>query len=403
MPTTRITKASVDGIIPAASTSIHWDDRLKGFGLRVEPSGKKAYVLQYRMGGRGSPTRRYTIGSHGSPWTPATARAEAERLLRSIGSGIDPVETAKRQHQTERDLAFKPYAERFLEDYGRRHWRPRTWSSAESNLRRFVVPVLAKRSLPSIRRPDLVAVFDKLPAGSPALPRNVFALMRKLFSWACERGDIERSPFEGFRSPPSVPSRERVLSDRELVPFLLATSDVGTPFGEFLRLLILTGQRRDEIAGMRWEELDRAVATWSLPGARTKNGRNHQVPISTPFMRELDVIANQRPWPTAGYVFSTNGSTAVSGFSRMKRRLDHRVAERNGGEPLAQWRLHDLRRTMATGLQKLGIRFEVTEALLNHVSGARAGIAGVYQRHDWSTEKRQAMDAWAGHITKLLE
>lgn len=401
MPTLRITKAGVDSALAQAKTAIHWDDRLKGFGLRVEPSGKKSYVLQYRMGGRASGTRRLTIGRHGSPWTPNTARDEAERLLRMIATGTDPIEATRDRQRLEQDLAFAPYAEKFLEEYGRRNWRPRTWSSAESNLRRYVIPILGRKPLPAISRSDLLAVFDGLPAASPALPRNLFAQVRKLFAWACEREDIERSPFEGFRSPSSVPSRERVLNDRELVAILRATREVGEPFGALIRLLLVTGQRRDEVASMRWEELDRPTALWSIPGSRTKNGRGHQVPICTTALEELDRIAGRKTWLKAGLVFSTNGRTAVSGFSRMKRRLDLKVAECNGGEPILQWRLHDLRRTMATGLQKLGVRFEVTEALLNQVSGARSGIAGVYQRHDWAVEKRQAMDAWSAQLVKL--
>ncbi len=401
VPTLRITKAGVDSVAAAAATVIHWDDRLKGFGLKIEPSGKKSYLVQYRMGGRGSSTRRYTIGPHGSPWTPTTARDEAERLLHMINTGTDPMNAAKERQRLDQDLAFASYALKFLDEYGRRLWRPRTWASAESNLRRFAIPILGKKPIPTIRRADIIAVFDKLPPDSPALPRNLFALLRKLFAWACERDDIERSPFQGFKSPPSVQSRERVLSDRELVAILSATSDLGEPFGTFVRLLLATGQRRDEVASMRWEELDRSAALWTIPGQRTKNGHTHELSLAPLVLAELDRVSASKCWPNAGFVFSTNGRTSISGFSRMKRRLDARVSQAEGDGAVAPWRLHDLRRTMATGLQRLGVRFEVTEAILNHVGGARSGIAGVYQRHDWKAEKQQALESWTAHVGQL--
>lgn len=201
MPSIRISRLAVDSAEPAATTKLFWDDRLRGFGLKVEPSGTKSYLVQYRMGGRDTPTRRYTIGRHGSPWTPVTARSEAERLLRLAASGIDPQEAAKAQTRINRDFAFDRYAEKFLRDYGRRNWRPRTWASAESNMRRWVVPVLGRKPITKIRRSDLIAIFDRLPDTSPALARSIFALLRKLFVWAHERDDVERSPFDGFKSP----------------------------------------------------------------------------------------------------------------------------------------------------------------------------------------------------------
>jgi len=399
VPTLKIGKATVDSATSAAGETLYWDTALKGFGLKVSASGNKTYLLQYRTGGRSSSTQRYTIGRHGSPWTPSGARQEAERLLLIVANGGDPRAAEKERLRVEQDLAFAAYANRFLNEYGRRHWRPRTWLSAESNMRRYVIPVLGKKTITAIARSDLVVVFDRLPATSPALPRNIFALVRKLFAWALERGDINRSPFEGYRSPPSVASRERVLSDEELAPIWAATAAVGEPFGVMVRLLLITGQRRNEVAAMDWSELNRRAATWSLPGARTKNARNHEIPLSLTAIGELDAIARSAIWPKSGPVFTTTGITAVSGFSRMKRRLDALATLQNDGEPLAAWRLHDLRRTMATGLQRLGIRFEVTEALLNHLSSARGGVAGVYQRHDWKEEKREAITAWGDHLS----
>lgn len=397
----RITKAAVDAATAGTSDAYLWDELLAGFGLKVTPSGTKTYLVQYRAGGRGSKTRRVTIGRHGSPWTPAAARTEAERLLFAVSSGADPQADKLAKRQVDIDLSFSRYAARYLNDYGRRNWRPRTWSAVESNLRRFAIPVLADKPINMIARADLVRVFDGLPRQSPALPRNIFAHLRRLFSWAEERGDLDRSPFTNMRSPPSVASRERVLTDHEIRTVWSATHAQKGNFPAIVRLLLLTGQRRDEVAAMRWEELHRSSAEWRLPGARTKNARDHLLPLTDAIISELDSVADGSDWPRQGWVFTTTGASAVSGFSRAKSRLDQ-LASLNNGAPITAWRLHDLRRTMATGLQKLGVRFEVTEALLNHLGGARAGIAGVYQRHDWRTEKRHALTLWNAHISAMV-
>lgn len=412
MATGKISKRTVDATTAQDRDEFLWDSELRGFGLKATINGAKSYLIQYRMGGRDTPTRRYTLGAHGSPWTPTKAREEAERLLQLVKSGIDPREAARERQRSVTDLAFDCYSERYLENYGRRHWRARTYANVESNLRRYALPVLRKRALPTITRADITTVFDALPKDKPALPRNLFAHLRKLFAWAVERGDIGRSPFEGLRSPPAVASRERVLTDEEVKLVWSAAGTLGFPFGPMVRMLIATGQRRDEVAAMDWRELDRAVAEWTIRAGRAKNGKTHTVPLNGLATAVLDELAGGKSWPSSGLILSTTGTSAASGFSRAKRRLDRillelrrQSAEEAGDQqPLAMvpWRLHDLRRTMATGLQRLGVRFEVTEAVLNHVSGSRAGVAGVYQRHHWTDEKREALTKWSEHVQQLV-
>ncbi|MEO8455253.1 MAG: integrase arm-type DNA-binding domain-containing protein [Sphingomicrobium sp.] len=414
----RISKRSVDALKPGQADLFLWDDEVSGFGLKLTPNGRLSYILQYRMGGRGTPTRRYTIGRHGT-WTPDEARTEAKRLRQIVDRGNDPQQADRERQRQEVDLAFGSYLDRFLEQYGKNNWSAGTYGSAESNLRRFVKPVLGRKSLPSIARRDIQDVFDKLPAGKPALPRNVFAHTRKLFAWAVERGDLERSPFDGMKSPPSVASRERVLTDAELRLALLAADKLDAPFRALVRLLARLGQRRDEVAAMEWAELDRSAALWTIPGRRTKNGETQIMPLSAADIADLDAIAGADPaaetvrWPRKGYVLTTNGKTPISGFSKTKARLDDEMLKiaredaKKAGEDvedvtLEPWRLHDLRRTLATGMQRLGVRFEVTEAILNHVSGSKAGVAGVYQRHHWTDEKRSALAAWERHLAALL-
>lgn len=402
MATGRLTKRTVDALQAAPKDQFLWDDDLAGFGLKVTPAGNKVYLFQYRLGGRGAATRRMTLGRHGSPWTPAGARAEADRLLVLVKQGKDPASDKEDRQRMATELAFDSYADRFLADYGKKAWRTATFNGAKSSMRRFVTPMLKKKPLPLIRRSDVVTIFDKLPAGNPALPRNVFALVRKLFAWAVERGDIDRSPLEGFKGPSSVPSRDRVLTDDELRLVWLGADKLGAPFGSLIQLLLATGQRREEASAIRWSELDRGHRVWVIPASRAKNNKEHLVPLNELSIAILDAAAGGEVWPRKGLIFTTTGKTPVSGYSRAKSRLDREMTKLNSNEAVEPWRLHDLRRTLATGFQRLGVRFEVTEAVLNHVSGSKSGVAGVYQRHDWKKEKTDALAAWASHVEGVV-
>ncbi|WP_082395646.1 site-specific integrase [Sphingopyxis macrogoltabida] len=223
-----------------------------------------------------------------------------------------------------------------------------------------------------------------------------------MFNWAVERGDLDNSPMQGMRVPAPPKSRDRVLSDNELLIIAAYADHAGPVWGPFFRLLILTGQRRTEVAGMRWEELDQDQHRWLLPPERVKNGRSHIVPLNRIAMGELAALAGTDQWPRSGFVFTHSGNAAVSGFSKAKRRLDGAIDRSQPGRVQA-WRPHDLRRTVATNMQKLGVRFEVTEAILNHVSTTQAGVAGVYMRHDWADEKREALERWADWLAERVD
>ena len=177
-----------------------------------------------------------------------------------------------------------------------------------------------------------------------------------------------------------------------------------SPIGAIVRLLMLTGQRREEVAGMTWAELSEDLATWTIPATRTKNGIPHLVPLSQPARELLHALPSDRPGDVQGahqraklaLVFPGERGTPFSGWSKAKSALDT-------ASGVSGWWLHDLRRTLATGLQRLGVRLEVTEAVLNHLSGSRAGVVGIYQRHDWAEEKRAALDAWSAHLLAAAE
>lgn len=416
MPTGAITKRSVDALIAGPANSFLWDDELRGFGVKVTPNGSKSYVFAYRLGGREAAKKRYTIGRHGSPWTPASARSKAEALAVLVSNSVDPMLSQKERRKDAVELEFGDYAERFIAAYPtlpRKSGRPRSprWTAyAASILRTRAVPAFRGKTVKNITKPNVASLLDDL-AQWPALRRNASAVLRQLFAWAVERGDIVMSPLLGSKLPASVPSRDRVLSDAELALVWNAAVETNYPFGPLFRLLIATGQRREEAAGMDWRELDQESGTWTIPASRAKNGKAHIVPLNALAAAALnevmshDADGNVAAWPSRGLVFTTTGKTAVSGHSGAKARLETKIAtmrpETALTEPLDPWRLHDIRRTVATGLQRLGVRFEVTEAVLNHVGGAKSGVAGVYQRHDWKEEKRAALEAWAHHLARL--
>lgn len=398
MATGKITKRTLDALQANAVAGFLWDQDLKGFGLRITSAGTASYVVQYRMGGREAKSRRYTIGGHGSPWTPATARAEAARLLLLVAQGTDPVESDKQRRHEAVDLAFSNYAERFAASCKGKGWT----TLVTRSLRIHAKPVLRDKALPAITRIDIVAVIDRMPAEQAANRRNVFAVLRRLFRWAISRGDITSSPMEGMETPPAVKSRERWLSDAELARVWTQAPHCHRCFGPIVRLLIVTGQRREEITGLHWNELDRGDRELRLAGDRTKNGEPTTIPLNDLAVAELDSVAGGDRWPRRGRVFPTSTGAAFTAHAKGKRKLDTLIAQ-DGGDPVTLWRLHDLRRTLATGFQRLGVRFEVTEAVLNHVGGSRSGVAGIYQRHDWKDEKREALRAWNEHIVKALE
>lgn len=407
----KITKRTVDAAKPGERDRFLWDADPKGFGLKVTPAGNKVYILQYRMGGRESPVRRFTIGKHGSPWTPDTARDEARRLLAEVGKGVDPMATKRQRREDAVNLEFERYAAQFIERYAKVN-QARSWTEAKRVLDRDLIPAFKGRTIADLTRRDIAHTLEEIDRRAPAVARFAHATLRKLFRWAVGREDISSSPMADMPAFKPLASRDRVLSDAELRAVWLACDKLDHPFGPFVRLLVATGQRLSEVAEMDFSEVDFDAAQWTIPAARAKNGLAHTVPLNNAALSLLEALgAHTRK---RGLIFTTTGKTPISGFSKAKKRLDRLALEilqqdavENGGKAddghLAPWRYHDLRRTLATGLQRLGTRLEVTEAVLNHISGSRAGIVGVYQRHNWADEKRAALQAWDAHLSAIID
>lgn len=431
MPNGTISKRTVDAAAPDYRDWFLWDDDVPGFGLKVTPAGGKVYVFQYRLARPGeaekTAARRYTIGKHGK-LTPDQARKRAKELAGLVAQNVDPrqqeldaiaaadeaAEAAAERARLEGKLAFSTIAETWLDHYeNEKDRRPSSVRQAKLVVNNHLKPRLKDKPLPHITRADLQPIIDAIPVKQRGMRRAVFAYASILFGWAQKRGDIAENPLARMAKPEAPKARDRVLDNDELAAIWKASTAISDPFGPFFRLLILTGQRRSEVAAINWAELDRATKTWTIPAGRAKNDVAHIVPLSTPVIDELDALAlaaqikaeekkpDAKRWPKSGFVLTTTGRTPISGITKAKDALDAKVKEERNDEALPGWRIHDLRRTLATGLQRLGVRFEVTEAVLNHISGAKSGVAGIYQRHDWSTEKRAALDSWAARVKAI--
>lgn len=422
MASLKITKRNVDAApIPVGNDIYYWDTELRGFGLRVTPRGVRSYVVQYRM--PGLPARRMTIGVHGSPWTPEKARGRAEGILFNVKRGDDPVVAARKRQRAAIDLEFSKYVETFTEGYLKREWGD-TWADAKRQLENHVVPHLKGRPLPEIEKNEVAGVIRRL-LDRPALARNTHAVLRKLFSWAIDEGDLVSSPISA--APPAVKARKRVLTPDEIVAVWRGSYKLSWPMGQFVRMLFVTLQRRNEVAGMPWSELSELNSMWRQAGERVKNEVDHLVPLSPSAIKLLNEMANgpaptagseRKNWKRKGLIYSTTGTTPISGFSKVKAKLDREMlpilqkladdrADALGEERelafLPPWRFHDIRRTGTTQMQALGVPIEVTEKVINHKSGETAGIKGVYNLHAYTDEKRKALTAWAAFLQKLVD
>ncbi|GJD98102.1 tyrosine-type recombinase/integrase [Methylobacterium isbiliense] len=422
-----LTAVAVANAKPDASRRIEiTDGATPGLRLVIQPSGSKSWVFRYEHGGRAV---KLTLGpaAGAGALTLAEAREEAGKARKCLVAGRDPVAERKAARaaeaariEAERKAAEaaarrdEDLIENVVDRYVARHVE--RLKSAHEVKRLFEKEVKAPwrgRLVAEIGRKDVLKLIDDIAErGAGTTANRTLANLRAFFNWCVDRGLLEASPCERIRPPKAEMSRERVLTDAELRLLVLALRRLEWPWREFFTLALLTGQRREEIAGMRWDELDVEARdpVWVLPSKRTKNGREHAIPLVN---EAVEALRQMRRIEGSEYVLTTTGTSSVSGFSRAKASLDAMMlriardeAQARGDDPdrvsLAPWRLHDLRRTAASGMARGGVPVAVVEKVLNHVSGTFAGIVGVYQRHDFASEKRHALTAWAAHIGGLV-
>jgi integrase len=403
MATAKITKRLIDGLVAdaksAGKTLYRWDETLTGFGVLATKTGATSYFVEYRLGGRNAPNKRLSIGKHGA-LTPEEGRRIAKEMLGKVAAGRD---VAQEKRDGQRKLAagsFKDIAERYLSLNGNGN---KCWPETRRLIEWDAIRALGNKPIVTITRSDIAMLLDNVSSRSPSVARALFAALRPMFRWATDRGIIEHNPILDLRGPPPLAKRKRTLDEDELQAFWRATALLDWPFCPVYRLLLLTGQRREEVAGMRWEELNLNDGVWRLPSKeehqpqRTKNGQEHIVDLSIQSL----LILNDLPGERRGLVFTTTGETPVSGFSKVKMRLDVLMSRELCG-PVRLWRTHDLRRTVSTMMaEHLGIDEGVIDRIQNHITGTRDGLKGVYQQQQYRAKRRQALHAWGAHIDRL--
>jgi integrase len=377
----KLTTKSIETIKPTTVRQEIPDTLLPGLYLVVQPSGARSFAVRYRHHGK---PRKHTLGSY-PILDLKTARELGTKVLRAAAEGRDPA----KERQKERATIVKDVVAQFMAKHGQR-CRPRTLKEYERLLARFVLAPWGDRPIGSITRPEVRDVLDKIIAnGTPILANRAHGVIGTLFGWAVEQEIIAASPTLGLKAPAVRKSRDRILSDDELRSVWRAAEQIGLPYGAVVKLLVLTGQRRGEIAGLTWSEIDLDKQLISLPRERVKNNRAHEIPLSPQAVAVIEALPR-----TGEHLFSL-GRHPINGFARAKERFDRLC-------PVKDWVLHDLRRVAASGMAKLGVNLPVIEKVLNHVSGSFAGVAGIYQRHDFAGEKRAALEKWGAYVENIV-
>ena len=422
------------------------DGILPGLYFVIQPTGRKSWAVRYRHNGQ---PRKVTLGNYLAGEDVSEAgeelkklRHEAADILDSVRRGADPAsekQTAKKQGKVEIDIKrdqFPVVLDRYIREYAskRRNLSEKArllglqrkddkWQALKENR---PASIWADKRIQDITRRDVREHVEALAEKAPIGANRSFSELRAFFNWCVGKDILATSPMAGLQ-PPSEEnaSRNRVLIRRAEVPgstddelkWLWKAADIYDqgnaaegkgghgrkhrgPFGPFIQMLILTGASRREVSDMTWREVDLEQRTWTIPKERAKNGQPHSVPLSDVAMTLLEGMPRIRG---SNLVFTTDGENPISGFSRMKTRIDKLMAVEAEGAEITAWTVHDIRRTVAAGMQRLGVRLEVTERVLNHLSGSLSGIAGVYQVHDFHDEKRAALEAWGRFVSDLIE
>lgn len=397
----KLTAANIRTIapVPPKTDIIEFDDAVPGFGVRARQGGSKVYVVQYTIGEK---TRRMSLGKVELQGVDK-ARETAKDILARVRLGQDPAGEKQRDRKTSTET-FKSVALRFLtfqQAHGGRQGlglRTRSYASTERHLMKYAKP-LHGLLLANIQMEDIASVLSMSRAKGNAVTANrTRSTLSTFFAWAMGEGLIKSNPVIGTKTTKEK-SRERVLSHDELR--LMWSNLDESQFGPIMKLLALTGQRAAEISGLRWSELNDYGFT--LPPERTKNAREHKVPLSAP-ARAIIEAQPRRQGPDGklrDLIFGYSDGP-FAGWAKAQDLLNQRI-EKSAGKALPHWVPHDVRRSFATHASDLGIQPHIIEAVLNHTSGFRAGVAGIYNRNPYDAEKRTALALWADHLLAIVE
>ena len=392
---------------PGQRDRLIFDRDLPGFGVRIQANGRKFFLVQYCMLGV---RRRMPLGAYGV-LTVAEARKRALAALGDVARRIDPLAEQRAALAAQRAAEAKAKGQAVADEFTFRRlvdqWeaaregacRASYLAVAGAAMRRHLADWLT-RPAASITKAEARRALDKIAdAGSPVAANRVLAYSRAAYGWGVRKDLVPANPFTGIEPPAAEKSRDRVLDADELASIWRAAGTLTIPNGAFVRVLMLTAQRRDEVAKMAWAELSPDLTTWTLPRERAKNDKAHVVHLAEPVR---DIIAALPRIKDCPFVFATAGARPVSAHGAIKTALDAAVtAER--GAALPAWTFHDFRRAAVTALAGMGFAPHVCDRLLNHVGGAIKGVAAVYQRAEFLAERRAALDAWAAHVVRAAE
>ncbi|WP_340255732.1 tyrosine-type recombinase/integrase [Roseobacter sp. HKCC-CH-9208] len=376
---TRLSDTFIKNLKPREERYEVYDANQPGFAVRVSKTGVKSWIVFGRINGQ---RVRRTLGAYPA-MSLAKARERARETLQEIRDGISQKPAAP--------LRFKEALELWYEREQASH---KSFRNVQNAITLHVEPALRGKLLNQVTKHDLLSIIDGLEdAGKRTQANRVRAYLKRFFKWAAERDLIDLSPAEHLPRAATEASRDRVINQDELRAVWQAAEQLGYPFGPMTQLLILTGQRRAEVAGALWSEIDLKNRTWTIGKERSKNGKANIVGLSEQAMRLIKQLPRRLG---SDYLFTVTGSTASSGFSHAKTRLD-----RDSG--VSDWRLHDLRRTFAThSVEHLFVAPMIVDKILNHQSGVVSGVMAVYQRQELLSERRNALQAWADYLDQLL-
>jgi integrase len=403
---TLITDRTLRGLrpAPAGTRTVLWDSAVPSLCVRVTDKGAASFNVMRRLRGR---IIRRMIGiswhvpfpaGQPLPYALSDARDDARAAILDISRGIDP----KKRKETERGAEAQRQANSFgsvAEAFIQKHVSGlKSGPEVETTIRRELIPKLGSRPIADITRRDVVELIEVIAdSGRKYAAHKLFNYVSKLFAWAIARHiyGLETSPCTGVK-PSEIAGkkepRQRVLSDSEIRALWKATEGLGYPAAPFVRLLLLTGQRLREVAEMTWSEIDIDKVLWTIPADRMKGDSAHEVPLST---MAVEILKSLPRW-TGPFVFTTTGGARpISGFSKMKARLDTAIKE-----PITPWRFHDLRRSMRTGLSALRVPDVVSELCIAHT---QKGLHKVYDQHAYLDEKRHAFESWANRVLAICE
>jgi integrase len=388
----RLDARTVAGLnLPADKNDmIAFDDALPGFGFRLRRSGgqvRRSWIVQYRRVGG---TRRILLGS-AEVLSAETARAQAKKVLAKVALGEDP-QAERLDTRAKAKFTLRAIADDYLAAK-QANVRPRTFTEVQRYLTGPYFKTLHNMPVDQIARRDVATrlLIIARESGSVTASRARSALSA-LFAWAMGEGLAQTNPVVGTNQPKAPPSRSRVLDDAELAAVWRACRE-DDDIGRIVRLLMLTGARRTEVGGMAWCEIDLERGTWTIPDSRTKNHREHRLPlpaVAQSIIESVPQIVNR------DCLFGERASGGFTNWACSKAMLDVRI-----GSQVRPWTLHDLRRSVATGMATLGVQPHIIEQVLNHQSGHKAGIAGVYNRSPYEREVRAALALWADHIAAI--